>query len=47
MASTSDAFGTTMSVLTIPNIPLAASAWGRMCQWNAHTPGVLASIRTS
>ena len=47
IASTCAFSGTTTSVLTMPNIPLAPSACGRMWQWNAHTPGVVALIRTS
>ena len=31
--------GTTMSMLTMPNIPSAPSTWGRMWQWNAHSAG--------
>ena len=30
--------GTTISTLTMPNIPSAPSTWGRMWQWNAHSP---------
>ena len=47
MASMSEALGTTMRVLTMPNMPLWPSAWGRMWQWNAQIPGVVALIRTS
>src|SRR5664279_1114139 len=47
IASTWAFSGTTTSVLTMPNMPLVPSTWGRMWQWKAHTPGVLAVIRTS
>jgi len=47
MASTWAFFGTTMSVLTIPNMPAVPSTWGRMWQWKAHTPGRSAVTRTS
>ena len=29
----------TMRAVTMPNIPLGPSAWVRMWQWKAHTPG--------
>src|SRR5215210_8550139 len=37
----------TMSAVTIPNMPFGISAWGRMWQWNAHTPGLLQFTITS
>ena len=40
-------YGWTMSAVTMPNIPFGVSAWGRMWQWNAHVPGLSASIITS
>ena len=38
IVSTSAVSGTTMSTLTMPNIPSGPSTWGRMWQWNAHSP---------
>ena len=47
MVSTSDALGTTTSVLTMPNMPAMPSTWGRMWQWNAQIPGRVAVITAS
>jgi hypothetical protein len=37
----------TMSAVTMPNIPAELSAWLRMWQWNAQTPGSSASTIAS
>lgn len=36
----------TIMAVTMPNMPSAFSAWGRMWQCQAHTPGVAARMRT-
>ena len=35
-----------MKAVTMPNMPLSDSAWVRMWQWNAHTPGFVACTST-
>src|SRR5438093_7238169 len=37
----------TMSAVTMPNIPVDASAWPRMWQWKAHAPGASATTMAS
>jgi hypothetical protein len=39
--------GCTTSAVTIPYIPCSDSAWGRMWQWNAQVPGLVAFTITS
>ncbi len=40
-------YSSTISAVTMPNIPSSLSAWLRMWQWKAQTPGSVASTSAS